>query len=123
MSDARDVGRSYPGGVPKYVDSASHLIDDSTKNKNPFDGYTAEIPQGEDLNYLEGSFCELESLGKEMLKHTAFALVGGGIGERLNSKYIKLSLTSDLVRSYSFLEDYCLYLHAIEVCLYRFVDE
>ena len=58
---------------------------------------------------------ELEKLGKEALKHTGFALVGGGIGERLNSKYIKLSLTSDLVRGYSFLEDYCKFFHAIEV--------
>ena len=50
-----------------------------------------------------------------MLKNCGFALVGGGIGERLNSKYIKLSLTSDLVRDFSFLEDYCRFFRAIEV--------
>lgn len=67
------------------------------------------------LEYKDDQFVELEKLGKEALKHTGFALVGGGIGERLNSKYIKLSLTSDLVRGYSFLEDYCKFFHAIEV--------
>lgn len=68
-----------------------------------------------DLSYKEGSFDELEKLGKDMLKHCGFALVGGGIGERLNSKYIKLSLTSDLVRDQSYLGDYCSYFSAIEV--------
>ena len=67
------------------------------------------------LEYKDDQFVGLEKLGKEALKHTGFALVGGGIGERLNSKYIKLSLTSDLVRGYSFLEDYCKFFHAIEV--------
>ena len=51
----------------------------------------------------------------DMLKNCGFALVGGGIGERLNSKYIKLSLISDLVRDFSFLEDYCKFFRAIEV--------
>lgn len=69
---------------------------------------------------MQGSFEELEKLGKDVLKHCGFALVGGGIGERLNSKYIKLSLTSDLVRGYSFLEDYCNYLRGIEV---SFIDD
>ena len=67
------------------------------------------------LEYKDAQFVELEKLGKEALKHAGFALVGGGIGERLHSKFIKLSLTSDLVRGYSFLEDYCRFLHAIEV--------
>ena len=64
---------------------------------------------------LYNLFAELESLGRDALKHCGFALVGGGIGERLNSKFIKLSLTSDLVRDYTFLEDYCRFFHAIEV--------
>lgn len=68
-----------------------------------------------DLAYKEGDFEELEKLGKDMLKQCGFALVGGGIGERLNSKYIKLSLTSDLVRDQSYLGDYCSYFSAIEV--------
>ena len=59
----------------------------------------------------------MEELGKKMLKHTGFSLVGGGIGERLHSNYIKLSLTSDLVRAQPFLEDYCNYIHAIEVAV------
>ena len=64
---------------------------------------------------MKGSYEEIEKLGKEQLKHCGFALVGGGIGERLNSNYIKLSLTSDLVRDKCFLGDYCDYLHSIEV--------
>ena len=64
---------------------------------------------------MQGSFEENEKLGKSFLKHCGFALVGGGIGERLNSQYIKLSLTSDLVRDCSYLEDYCKYFRAIEV--------
>ena len=67
------------------------------------------------VDYSDDLFAELESLGRDALKHCGFALVGGGIGERLNSKFIKLSLTSDLVRDYTFLEDYCRFFHAIEV--------
>lgn len=70
---------------------------------------------GVNLSYQDPVFDEMENLGEEVLKHCAFALVGGGIGERLHSPYIKLSLTSDLVRDQSFLGDYCSYFHAIEV--------
>ena len=42
------------------------------------------------VDYSDDLFAELESLGRDALKHCGFALVGGGIGERLNSKFIKL---------------------------------
>ena len=74
-----------------------------------------QIPSGVNLEYNGESFKELEKLGMDVLKNCGFALVGGGIGERLNSKYIKLSLISDLVRDFSFLEDYRRFFRAIEV--------
>lgn len=77
--------------------------------------FISQIPSGINLEYNDDSFKELEKLGMDVLKDCGFALVGGGIGERLNSKYIKLSLISDLVRGFSFLEDYCSYFRAIEV--------
>ena len=43
LSDVRSIGTTYPGGVPKYIDTASKLIDASTKNINPFDGFKAEV--------------------------------------------------------------------------------
>ena len=125
LDDARMVNANYPGGVSKYVDTAKGLLRDSAQNVNAFDGFKvevgdvlvhdAQIPSGVNLDYKKGDFDELEKLGKDMLKDTGFSLVGGGIGERLHSKFIKLSLTSDLVRNQTFLEDYCNYIHAIEV--------
>lgn len=38
------VSKTYPGGVPKYIESASKLIEASTKNVNPFDGFKTEVP-------------------------------------------------------------------------------
>ena len=38
------VAKKYPGGVPKYIESASKLIEASTKNVNPFDGFKTEVP-------------------------------------------------------------------------------
>ena len=37
------ISKTYPGGVPKYIESASKLIDASVKNANPFDGYRIEV--------------------------------------------------------------------------------
>ena len=56
----------------------------------------------------------LEFTGREELKYCCFAIVGGGMGERLHSPHPKLCLTSNLVSNQSFLGLYFSYFKAIE---------
>lgn len=53
-------------------------------------------------------------MGREELPYCCFAIVGGGMGERLNSSKPKLCLESNLITGQSFLGLYCSYFHAIE---------
>lgn len=39
----KNISKTYPGGVPKYIETSRKLISDSTKNVNPFDGFKTEV--------------------------------------------------------------------------------
>lgn len=43
LNDVKLVSKTYPGGVPKYIETSKKLISDSTKNVNPFDGFKTEV--------------------------------------------------------------------------------
>jgi hypothetical protein len=51
--------------------------------RNPFDGYTPSVPEGEALDFGSDRFMELEAAGLGAVGHAAFVLVAGGLGERL----------------------------------------
>jgi UDP-sugar pyrophosphorylase len=51
--------------------------------RNAFDGYTPSVPEGERLDFGSGRFLQLEGQGLEAAGKAAFALVAGGLGERL----------------------------------------
>lgn len=56
----------------------------------------------------------MEKLGVNQLQYCCFAIVGGGIGERLGSTRPKLCLTSNLITNDTFLGFYFSYFRAIE---------
>ncbi len=51
--------------------------------RNPFDGYTPSVPEGERLDFASDRFMELEAKGLGAVARAAFVLVAGGLGERL----------------------------------------
>ena len=64
--------------------------------------------------YGTEEFTYLETLGLNELPFCCFAIVGGGIGERLGSDKPKLCLTSNLITGDSFLSFYFSYFRAIQ---------
>lgn len=51
--------------------------------RNPFDGNTPSVPDGEALDFGSQRFLELEGRGLGAVSKAAFVLVAGGLGERL----------------------------------------
>ena len=67
------------------------------------------------MNFGTSEFEQMEAIGLNELQSCCFAIVGGGIGERLGSSQPKLCLTSNLITNQSFLGFYFSYFHAIEL--------
>lgn len=64
--------------------------------------------------YGTDEFTRMEQLGAAELQYCCFAIVGGGIGERLGSSLPKLCLPCNLVTEESFLSFYFSYFRAIQ---------
>lgn len=80
---------------------------------NPYEGFVPSVPIGEKVNFT--SFEEvagLEAIGREELKHTAFVLVAGGLGERLQYDGIKIGIEFELTTGYTFLNYYLDFIRA-----------
>jgi UDP-sugar pyrophosphorylase len=118
-----DLDDSYPGGLESYLSKAKKLLKDSSDGVNPFEDYTASVPEGESLTYedqqedstaTEGmTFLEAEDVGLSGIANVAFVLVAGGLGERLGFNGIKLSLETNLLTEKCYLEQYCKFIQAM----------
>jgi UDP-sugar pyrophosphorylase len=60
------------------------------------------------------TFSEAEQAGLSGIRHTAFVLVAGGLGERLGYSGIKLSLETNVITKKSYLEIYAKYVQAMQ---------
>eukprot|EP00815_Leptocylindrus_aporus_P005842 CAMPEP_0116068674 /NCGR_PEP_ID=MMETSP0322-20121206/11812_1 /TAXON_ID=163516 /ORGANISM="Leptocylindrus danicus var. apora, Strain B651" /LENGTH=721 /DNA_ID=CAMNT_0003555851 /DNA_START=60 /DNA_END=2225 /DNA_ORIENTATION=- len=116
-----DLNDSYPGGLHAYLTKAKALLKESAAGTNPFDEYIASVPSGESLTYdakddVDGglTFAEAEELGLRTVSNVAFVLVAGGLGERLGYSGIKLSLSTNLLSEWSYLELYAKYILAMQ---------
>jgi UDP-sugar pyrophosphorylase len=115
-----DLEASYPGGLPSYLGKAKILLQESADAVNPFDEYTAVVPDGESLSY-DGdgtmSFSDAEQAGRDAMPGAVFVLVAGGLGERLGYSGIKLSLETNVCTAKCYLEVYIRYIQAMQYLL------
>ncbi|MBF0385064.1 MAG: UTP--glucose-1-phosphate uridylyltransferase, partial [Candidatus Omnitrophica bacterium] len=99
------LNAKYPGGLAAYKANAKRLLAASKGRKNPFDGYEAQVPQGQQLTVLDKRFRAIEREGLQAVNKTAFALVAGGMGERLGYKSgIKIEIPLDLATGKSYIQ-------------------
>ena len=96
----------YPGGVAKYIANARGLLAASRDGKNPFEGWTPSVPAGKVVKYGGQEHVELERVGVEEARSTAFVLVAGGLGERLGYSGIKVELPVEQASETKYLELY-----------------
>ncbi len=93
-------------GLTAYVAHARVLLAEAAADKNPFEGYEVEIPEGETLEIGSDEFRVDEQLGMEAMSGAVFVLVAGGLGERLGYDGIKVELPTETITCASFLETY-----------------
>jgi len=96
----------YPGGIEAYVKQARKLLEASKRGDNPFEGYVPEVPKGATLYFNTDEFNEMEKVGLENADKLAFALVAGGLGERLGYSGIKVALPSEITTEDCYLKVY-----------------
>ena len=85
------MDQAYPsGGLVGYVKNAQVLLEKSRKGENPLEGWAPSVPDGEMFEIGTDSYAEFESLGLKEMGKCGFALVAGGLGERLGYGGIKV---------------------------------
>jgi len=101
-------------GLTAYVAHARVLLAEAAADKNPFEGYAVEIPEGELMQIGSEAFRRDEQLGLSAMRQAAFVLVAGGLGERLGFDGIKVELPTETLTCASFLETYITSLLAMQ---------
>ena len=114
MDDAYPEDAEGRAGLTAYVAHARELLADSAAGKNPFEGYTVELPEGEVMSVGSDAFREDERLGLAHIQNAAFVLVAGGLGERLGYDGIKVELSAETLTGGSFLQTYITALLAMQ---------
>ncbi|XP_062111420.1 UDP-sugar pyrophosphorylase isoform X2 [Humulus lupulus] len=100
------LNANYPGGLESYIKTARELLADSKAGKNPFDGFTPSVPEGDILTFGDDNFIKFEETGIREVQRAAFVLVAGGLGERLGYNGIKVALPRETTTGTCFLQHY-----------------
>ena len=101
------LDKACRGGLKDYLKREKVLLEDSKNRVNAFHEYKIKIP--DDIPHIDiGSevFYELDQLGFGHLKDTAFTLVAGGLGERLECTRIKIGLQNELITLLTYIDVY-----------------
>lgn len=85
------MNKSYPsGGLAGYIENAKTLLARSKKGDNPLEGWKPEVPMGESVQIGTEDYDRFEGMGMKEMGKCGFALVAGGLGERLGYGGIKV---------------------------------
>lgn len=114
LGQLQNFDNVYFGGVKAYLKKAKQLVTD-------FKESVLEVPEVMTLpkqitRITLGPEYELfEDIGASHLGEVAVVLVAGGLGERLGSKQIKISITCEIITGISFMELYLEYLKVYSI--------
>jgi len=120
LRQLQELDSSYPEdphgrrGLAAYVAHARELLAESAASKNPFEGYSVQMPMGERQVIGSEKFLADERLGMSAVQNSVFVLVAGGLGERLGFNGIKVALPTESLTGDSFLKTYITALLAMQ---------
>ncbi|XP_060967160.1 UDP-sugar pyrophosphorylase-like [Cannabis sativa] len=114
------LNANYPGGLESYIETARELLADSKAGKNPFDGFTPSVPEGDILTFGDDNFIKFEEMGIREVGRAAFVLVAGGLGERLGYNGIKVALPRETTTGVCFLQHYIESVLALQEASYAY---
>lgn len=107
MKQLECMDLSYPrGGLVGYVKNAKQLLEVASMGINPLEGWIPSIPTGKTFEIGSDEYESFEKLGLLEIGKCGFALVAGGLGERLEYNGIKLSLPTELGTYTTYLQLY-----------------
>ena len=107
VEEINELDKACRGGIKDYIQRAKVLLENSKNKMNSFHEYKIEVPY--DIPHIKvgnDEFYELEKLGFNVLKESAFVLVAGGLGERLGYNGIKIGLQTELLTLRTYIELY-----------------
>lgn len=117
LSQVRDLDARYPGGLERYLSNARALLEQSQRGESPYEGYVPRVPEGIHVDFGSAEFFELEAQGLQEVCRCGFALVAGGLGERLGFQGVKPALFAESATERSFLALYAEQLLAYQRCV------
>ena len=92
LSKLERMDAAYPSnGLAGYISNARELLEKSRRGENPLEGWAPSVPQGEMFEIGTKDFWDCEAVGMKEIGKCGFALVAGGLGERLGYSGIKVS--------------------------------
>ena len=123
VAQLKNLDNHYPGGLLNYISNAKKLLHESKEEINPYDNFSPEIPVGIKLKTGSEDFVSLENKGIIEAGNTAYALVAGGLGERLGYSGIKIALPSEICTQKSFIQLYIENIIALQLKSERLTGE
>lgn len=114
LEQLKSFDQVYFGGVKAYLAKARKLVNDFRES-------VLEVPEVMGLPKQITKIClgpeyeQFEDLGAPHLGEVAVVLVAGGLGERLGSKQIKISITCEIITGMTFMELYLEYLKVFSI--------
>lgn len=101
------MDKAYPsGGLVGYIKNARALLEKSKRGENPLEGWSPSVPDGEMFEIGTEAYDQCEQVGLGEMGKCGFALVAGGLGERLGYGGIKLGLPTELATETTYLQYY-----------------
>lgn len=114
LAQVRGLDARYPGGLKRYLRHAEELIEQSRRGESPYQDCVPHVPDGFRVDFGSAEFCELEAQGLSEIGRCGFALVAGGLGERLGFQGVKPALCAESATGRSFLALYAAQLLALQ---------
>lgn len=108
-SQIEHISNCYDGGLEAYVKKGRELVHEFRTGIKDLP-QRLEKPANINKISLNAEFEELEERGRNLIGQTGFVLVAGGLGERLGSKDIKISLVCELMSEITFMDLYMAYM-------------
>lgn len=114
LAQIRELDARYPGGLERYLAHAKDLIEQSSRGESPYQDCVPHVPEGIHLDFGGPEFRKLEAQGLNEVSRCGFALVAGGLGERLGFQGVKPALCAESATGQSFLALYAAQLLALQ---------
>jgi UDP-sugar pyrophosphorylase len=101
---ARQDQNPITGSLADYYRRGREQLQNFINGVNPFEGYTPDVPEMNNLLNLNEDFLRKTDLGLQHINKSAFALVAGGLGTRLGYGGLKVGMPLDLVTAQSYIQ-------------------